>query len=53
MTGPSPAQLIAETARLAFHFHWPLDVILDLEHGDRRRFLSELDQLATGTSGRG
>ena len=53
MTGPSPAQLIAETARLAFHFHWPLDVILDLEHADRRRFLAELDHLAPAASGRG
>ncbi len=41
MSGPSPDELLAETARLAHHFHWPLDSILDLEHADRRRFLRE------------
>jgi hypothetical protein len=41
MTRPSPAELFAETAELAHHFHWPLGTILDLEHGDRRRFLEE------------
>jgi hypothetical protein len=39
MTGPSPHELLAETARLARHFHWSLDTILDLEHRDRRMFL--------------
>jgi hypothetical protein len=46
MTRPSPEQLLGETARLAYHLHWPLDSILDLEHGDRRRFLAHVDALA-------
>jgi hypothetical protein len=46
MTRPSPEELLAETARLAFHLHWPLDTILDLEHPDRRRFLREADAIA-------
>jgi hypothetical protein len=46
MTAPSPEQLLTETARLAYHVHWPLDVILDLEHHDRRRFLRETEALA-------
>lgn len=46
MTRPSSAELFAETARLAHHFHWTLDSILDLEHPDRRRFLREADALA-------
>ena len=46
MMRPSPEQLLGETARLAYHFHWPLDTILDLEHADRRRFLREADALA-------
>jgi hypothetical protein len=46
MTRPSPEALLGEAARLAFHVHWPLDTILDLEHGDRRRFLAEADALA-------
>jgi hypothetical protein len=41
MTRPSPEQLFRETAELAHHLHWPLETILDLEHGDRRRFLDE------------
>jgi hypothetical protein len=45
MTGPSPQELLAETARLAHHFHWSLDTILDLEHRDRRVFLAEAHAL--------
>lgn len=43
---PSPELLLEETARLAHHFHWPLDVILDLEHADRRAFLATAQDLA-------
>jgi hypothetical protein len=46
MMRPSPDDALSETARLAYHFHWPLDTILDLEHADRRRFLAEADALA-------
>lgn len=45
MNGPSPQELLAETARLAHVFHWPLDTILDLEHRDRRLFLAEAQAL--------
>jgi hypothetical protein len=31
--------LYQETAYLAYHLHWALDAVLDLEHGDRRRFV--------------
>ena len=53
MTRPSPEALLSETARLAYHLHWPLDTILDLEHPDRRRFLADVDRLADGGSGAG
>ena len=46
MTRPSPEEVLAETARLAYHLHWPLDTILDLEHHDRRRFLREAEAIA-------
>ena len=46
MTRPSREGLLAETARLAYHLHWPLDTILDLEHPDRRRFLTAAQELA-------
>jgi hypothetical protein len=45
MTAPSPDELFGEAARLAHHFHWPLETILDLEHGDRRRFLNEAEAI--------
>lgn len=48
---PSPDGLLGETARLAYHLHWPLDTILDLEHRDRRRFLVEAEGLAAASSG--
>ncbi len=34
-----------EVAYVAFHFHWPLDDILDLEHGQRRRYVAEIARL--------
>ncbi len=48
MTRPSPEEVLSETARLAYHLHWPLDTILDLEHSDRRRFLREAEAIAGG-----
>ena len=46
MRGPSPEQMLTETAQLAYHLHWPLDTILDLEHPDRRQFLEEADAIS-------
>jgi hypothetical protein len=46
MMRPSPEHMLSETARLAYHVHWPLDEIIDLEHRDRRRFLAEAERLA-------
>ncbi|WP_420829840.1 DUF6760 family protein [Actinocatenispora thailandica] len=39
-------QLWGEIAYVAFHLHWSLDTILDLEHPTRIRLLAELDVLA-------
>ena len=46
MTRPSPDNLLEARARLAYHLHWPLETILDLEHADRRKFLREAEALA-------
>ena len=46
---PSPDGLLGETARLAYHLHWPLETILDLEHADRRRFLRDAESLAVAS----
>jgi hypothetical protein len=35
-------RLFEEVAYVAYHFHWALDDILDLEHATRRRFLREI-----------
>lgn len=48
MTRPSPPELFTEMARLANSLHWPLDTLLDLEHGDRRRFLREVRAIEAG-----
>jgi hypothetical protein len=41
----SADRLYEEAAYLAYHFHWPLDDILDLEHPVRRRFLEEIARI--------
>ena len=35
-------QLYEEIAYVAYHFHWSLDEILDLEHPMRQRFVDEI-----------
>ncbi|MCT2593925.1 hypothetical protein LHJ74_29140 [Streptomyces sp. N2-109] len=34
-----------EVAYVAYHFHWSLDQILDLEHADRRRYVKQIARL--------
>ncbi|MEU3959638.1 DUF6760 family protein [Streptomyces buecherae] len=34
-----------EVAYLAYHFHWSLDQILDLEHTDRLRYVHQIARL--------
>jgi hypothetical protein len=48
--------LYEEMAFLAYYLHWPYDQILDLEHAERRRWVSEVGRLnqevTQGTEGR-
>jgi hypothetical protein len=46
-------RLHEEIAYVAYHFHWSLADILDLEHQDRRRYAQEITSLLTrdGTEG--
>lgn len=37
--------LYEEVAFVAYHFHWSLDDILRLEHGDRQRFIKEISAI--------
>ena len=34
-----------EVAFVAFHFHWPPDQILNMEHADRRRWVAEISSI--------
>jgi hypothetical protein len=41
----SADHLYREVAYVAYHFHWGLDDILDLEHPERQRFVAEIAHL--------
>jgi hypothetical protein len=43
-------RLHEEVAYVAFHFHWALDDILDLEHADRSRYVTEIGRINTRLS---
>ena len=38
-------RLFEEVAYVAYHFHWSLDDILDLEHPVRQRFVAEIAKI--------
>jgi hypothetical protein len=38
-------RLYEEVAYVAYHFHWALNEILDLEHPTRRRFVEEIGRI--------
>ena len=38
-------ELWSEIAYLAYHLHWDLDILLDLEHSDRGRLLQDVADL--------
>jgi hypothetical protein len=38
-------QLYEEMAFIAFHFHWPRDELMALEHGERRRWCEEISTI--------
>ncbi len=44
-------QLFEEIAYVAYHFHWALDDILDLEHPVRRRFIHQIAEINHRLSG--
>ena len=37
--------LYQEVAFVAFHFHWPHEAIMNLEHGERRRWVEEISSI--------
>lgn len=38
-------RLYEEVAYVAYHFHWSLDEILEMEHPLRRRFVEEIGRI--------
>ncbi len=38
-------QLYQEIAYVAYHFHWPLEHILDMEHEERHIWLHEIARI--------
>ncbi|WP_190344765.1 DUF6760 family protein [Streptomyces venezuelae] len=46
-------RLHEEIAYVAYHFHWSLEEILDIEHRDRRRFTEQIARLVTRAAAEG
>ena len=46
----APDRIHEEVAYIAYHFHWALDDILDLEHAQRRRYVQEIAKINTRLS---
>ncbi len=38
-------QAYREVAFIAFHFHWPHNDILQLEHAERRKWVAEISEI--------
>ena len=45
MTTYASDRMYEEIAYVAYHLHWPLDEILDLEHPLRQRFVEEIGRI--------
>jgi hypothetical protein len=45
------SRLHSEIAYLAYHLHWPLDELLDLEHPLRRTYVAEVATLNRRAAG--
>lgn len=41
---PSKA-LYEEVAFVAYHFHWPIETIMNIEHPERRRWVEEISAI--------
>jgi hypothetical protein len=39
--------LYEEIAYVAYHFHWALDDVLDLEHRERAKYVGEIAKINT------
>jgi hypothetical protein len=46
----APDQIYEEVAYVAYHFHWALDDLLDLDHRERGRYVREIANINTRMS---
>ncbi|CAL9532731.1 MULTISPECIES: DUF6760 family protein [unclassified Streptomyces] len=46
-------RLQEEIAYVAYHFHWSLEAILDLEHHDRRQYTEQIASFVTRAEAEG
>lgn len=40
-------RLLEEVAYVAYHFHWPYDEIMNMEHAERQRWVEQIAQINT------
>ena len=45
MIGYPSERLFEEVAYIAYHFHWPHDQIMEMEHRDRQRWVDEIARI--------
>lgn len=45
MIGYPSSRLYEEVAFIAYHFHWPYDQIMNLDHKERQRWVTEVAQI--------
>ncbi|BFU95605.1 MAG: hypothetical protein NTNFB02_23270 [Nitrospira sp.] len=38
-------RLAEEVAYIAYHFHWPADEVLSLDHHERKRWVGEISKI--------
>ena len=46
----APDELYEQVAYVAYHFHWALDSLLDLEHLERRRYVEQINRINARTA---
>ncbi|AGB49816.1 hypothetical protein Metho_1622 [Methanomethylovorans hollandica DSM 15978] len=45
MKGYPPERIYEEVAFIAYHFHWSLEEIINMEHQDRHRWCEEISRI--------
>jgi hypothetical protein len=46
-------ELYEEMAFIAYYFHWPWDEVMQLPHGERRRWCAEISRINRDLNGAG